>query len=217
LLKFLGAILGIFIGAFIGALIEGVGSWAKMVTAGVFGGLALVTLLIMGIWKGCMMLWPGRDKWYATCSYPILTIENDPQRALDKDRRKQWRSSEPQESGAWFKVDMAKPRYIAQINLEADDNDVERPNRWQIRFYRKNPDDIKEDKIGRGSIFVESNDIPNPIRYFRVSISEAAEDMLESSNYAKQYGTKVFWTISCIQLKEYRFNILGRLFWTHEL
>jgi hypothetical protein len=216
-MKFLIFIFSIFAGACIGALIEGMGGWAKVVTASVFGGLALVTLLVIGIWKGCMILWPERGEWYATSSYPIVSIENDPQRALDKDRRKQWRSSGPQKLGAWFKVDMAKPRYIAQINLEVDDNCVEKPKKWQVRFYREDPDDIKGDKIGQGSIFIQGSEIPNPIRYFRVHISEPAEDMLGSSNYARRYGTEVFWTISLIELKEYRFNIRGRQFWTHEL
>lgn len=57
-----------------------------MITASVFGGLALLTLLIMGIYKGCMILWPGRGDWYAASSYLYELPPNDPQRAIDKIR-----------------------------------------------------------------------------------------------------------------------------------
>jgi hypothetical protein len=177
------------------------------------GGFLIVAAFILWISK---KKWPGRSDWYATSSYPILITENDPQRAIEKDRRKQWRSAKPQELDAWFEVDMARERTIESISFETDDSSVEKPGEWRIMFYGKGRR-ILGHKDGKGFIFVEGNDIPNPIQYFRVQIKEIAEDMPEGTNYAKRYGTKVFLAISLIRVREYRFNIFGRRFLTHEV
>lgn len=115
-------------------------------------GLCFLACFLFWISK---KLWSGRDDWCATSSYPILTMGNDPQRAIVKDRRKQWHSPEPQKLGAWFEVDMAKPRYVAKISFETDDGFVEKPEEWQRRFYREGHNDIVGHKIGKGLIFVK--------------------------------------------------------------
>lgn len=180
-----------------------------------FGLAGLCFFICFLLWIS-KKLWPGRDNWYATSSYPILTIENDPQRAIEKDRRKQWRSSKPQEVNAWFQINMAKERIIKSIDFEVDDSWIEKPKKWRMMFYGKGRRTLGH-KDGEGFIYIEDGDIPNPIQYFRVQIKEAAEDMPEDNNYAKQYGTKVFLTISLIRIREYRFNIFSRWFWVYEV
>lgn len=213
----LKAIFGVLVGAFIGALIGGMEGWARMIAASVFGGLALLTLLIMGIYKGCMILWPGRGDWYAASSYLYELPPNDPQRAIDKNRREQWHSSDPQEEDAWFEVDMGKPRMIASIEFLADDSDVEKPAKWRMMFYGKGRRTLSH-KDGDGFIYVEGNDIPNNTQYFRAQIKETAQDMPAGSNYAKRnLTTKVYWTISFIRIQEHRFSICGKRFCIHEV
>ena len=54
------AIFGVLADALIGALIQGMEGWARTATASMLGGLASPTLLIMRMYKGCMILWPRR-------------------------------------------------------------------------------------------------------------------------------------------------------------
>ena len=214
----LTAILSVLIGAFIGALIEGLQGWPKVFAAILFGSLALLVLLIMGIYKGSMMLWPERDDWFATSSYPEELPPDNPQRALSKNRSERWRSSDPQGENVWFEVDMGKPRSIASIKFITDD-DIETPKKWRMMFYRDDDNGQKRTlghKDGEHTIFVKGRDIPNPVQEFRVEIKEVAEDMNMTTNYAKQYGAKPYWSISLIKLREYRININKR-FWEHEV
>ena len=175
----------------------------------------------MGLIKLSEKIWPSRGDWYATSSYPYELPPNNPQRAIDRNRREHWRSSDPQEEGAWFEVDMGKPRTIANIKFFADDHNIEKPKKWRMFFYREDNNKLKHTlghKDGEYDIIVTSRDIPNPIQWFRVVIQEVAEEMLANSNYAKRnLTTKVYWTISFIRLKEYKFNICRKRFWEHEL
>lgn len=220
-MKYLQAITGVLVGAFIGALIEGMEGWTKMITAIIFGGLALICLILMGLIKLSKILWPGRDNWYALSSYPYEFPPGDPQRAINKNRSEQWRSCDPQEENAWFEVDMIKKRMISRIEFIPDDSDIEKPEKWRMMFYGE--DDNKQRQTlshndGEYNISVQSRDIPNRIRWFRVEIKEVAEDMPVNSNYSKRNcTTKVHWTISLVKLWEYRFSIFGRKFCEHEL
>ena len=91
-----------------------------------------------------------------------------------------------------------------------------------MQFFRKDDNglirNLGHHKDGEGDIFVGGEDIPNPIQKFRVLIKEVAEDLRTDSNYAKRnLTTKVYWTISLIKVKEYKFNMFGKRLWRHEL
>ncbi len=184
------------------------------------GGLLLILLLISEpIRKGFNKIWGGRsNEWWATSSYEngSIKMEADPQRALSKNKRERWRSPRPQESEARFEVDMAKERMIASIDIEPDDDWIEKPTKWRMMFYGSGHKTLCH-KDGKGFISVKSNDIPNRIQYFQIQIKESAEDMRGDSNYAKRYGVKVYWTISLIKLREYKLKIFGKRFWTHAI
>lgn len=219
-MRVLQVLFGIFVGACIGASIEVMQGWYKAMVAGIFGGLALITLVLMGLLKLSEILWPKRDNWYATSSYPHEFPPDNPQIAINKNRSEQWRSCDPQEEYAWFEVDMNKPRTIASIEFLADDHDIEKPKKWRMTFFGVDNNGLKQTlghKDGEYNIFVRGRDIPNPIQWFKVEIKEIAEDMEANTNYAKQHGTKVHWTIALIRLKEYRFNMFGKRFCEHEL
>lgn len=181
------------------------------------GFFALVSLIT---WQS-KKIWCGRENWYANSSYPHELPPNNPQRAIGKNRNEQWRSADAQEANAWFEVDMGKPRIIANIKFLADDSDIEKPKKWRMMFYGKNKNGLRQTlchQDGENDIFVKGEDIPNPIQVFRTEIKEVAENMPASSNYAKRYlTTKVYWTISLIKVREYRFSICGKRFWKHEL
>ncbi len=184
-----------------------------------FSLFGVAVFLSLVLWQS-KKIWSGRNNWYATQSYPNIKPENDPQRAINKNRHDYWRSYQPQEENASFEVDMCKPRTIASIKFLTDDSDMEKPKKWRMMFYKEDQNGLKHalcHKDGEYEIFVKGSDISNPIQWFEIKIREVAEDMKEDTNYAKQHGTKVFWTISLIRLTEYRFNILGKRFCKHEL
>lgn len=214
-MKFMKAFLVVCVGAFLGALIEGLEGAPKMITASVFGGLAAVLGSIIGIQWLCNKIWPGRDKWVASSSYPSLAVENDPQRAID--RGKEWRSSSPQKPQQWFRIDLAKERMVASINFEPDEDWIENPKKWRMMFHGENRNISVGNPIdGEGFIFVGNNYIPRRIQYITVYIKEPMDDMPEDTNYAVRYGKQVLWTIS-LRIKEFRFSIFGKRFWKHEL
>lgn len=190
---------------------------ANMFLAIFFSILTALLFVIWGILKLRVVLWPGRDSWYASSSYEEVTPENNPQKAIDKDRRKQWRSSLPQKQGELFQVDMGKCRMIAGIEFTPDDSWIEKPDKWRMFFYGEQHR-ILGHKDGKGLIVVEGKDIPKYIQSFAVEIQEPALDMPYDSNYAKRNnGVKVYWTISYIKVFEYRFNIFGKRFCEREL
>ena len=208
-------LLSILIGVFFGAMIEGSEGWSKMITTTVFGSLAvIVALIIAGLWIS-KKVWEGRDNWYMTTSYVGSLPENDPQLMIDKDRRKQWRSPEPQMLDAWIELDMYKPRMIRSIEIITDDSGVEKPAEWRMMFYGRGGRTLSH-KDGLGFIYVE-DDIPQNVQRIRVEVKGVAEDMAEDTNYAKQRGMKVYWSVSLIKIREYRFKALGKRFWEHEV
>lgn len=163
------------------------------------------------------LVWPGRATWYATSSYEEVTHENEPQKAIDKDRRTQWRGSLPQKQGDWFEIDMSKLRLIAGIEFVPDAGWVEKPEKWRMMFYGRRHE-ILTHKDGSGSIVVEGDDIPQYIRSFMVQIQQPAADMPAESNYSKRYdSTQVYWSISYVRVLEYRFALFGKRFCKHDL
>ena len=220
-MKYLQVIAGILVGAFFGALIEGMEGRTKMITVIIFGGLATICFILMGLIRLSKKLWPNREKWLANSSYPSELLLNNPQIALNKNRGEQWRSTDAQEVDEWFEVDMGKERMISRIEFIPDYSDIEKPKKWRMMSYGE--DDNKQKQTlshndGEYNISIQSRNIPNRIRWFRVEIKEVAEDMPVNSNYFKRNcTTKVHWTISLVKIWEYRFSIFGRRFCEHEL
>ena len=178
----------------------------------ILGGVVLMVFLTMLLSR---KIWSGRDKWYATSSYPSSGAENNPQNAIDKG--KEWRSSSPQQSGQWFRVDLGKPKMLASIDFEPDQYWVEKPKKWSMMFNDKNRNvSLGKPVSGESFISVAGHDIPKLVQYITVYIEEPMNDMEEGSNYAKRYGKHVFWTIS-LRIKEYRFCIGNKKFGIHEL
>lgn len=220
-MKYLQAITSVLVGALIGAIIEGMGGRSKMIAIIVFGSLSLLFGSILFVSWLVKRLWPNRDNWYALSSYPHEFPPNNPQRAINKNRNEQWRSADKQEVDEWFEVDMGKERMLSRIEFIPDDSDIEKPKKWRMLFYGEDNNKQRQTlghNDGQCNISVQSRDIPNRIRWFRVEIKEVAEDMPVNSNYFKRNcTTKVHWTISLVKIWEYRFSIFGRRFCEHEL
>lgn len=214
---------GVCLGALLGAIIEGMRGQPKMITIIVFGSLTLLFGSILGINWLSKKFWPNREKWWATSSYDswAITQQENPQNALSDNRGQIWRSPLTQAVGNWFEIDMRKERMINRIQFTSDNSDIEKPKKWRMMFYGEDANKQKQTlghKDGQYNISVQSKDIPNRIRWFRVEIKEVAEDMSVNSNYSKRNDTtKVYWTISLVNLWEYRFSIFGRRFCEHEL
>lgn len=214
-------ILGIasfFLGAALGFWAEVLMASTSLFLAILFTILAVVMFGVLGFLHLSEKVWPTRKGWWATSSYDdwVVSPQENPQNALSDNRGQIWRSPLPQELDAWFEIDMSKERMIASIEFLADNSGIEKPARWRMMFYGKGHRTLGH-RDGEGFISVTDSQIPAYIQYSQVQIKEIADDMREDSNYAKRHGTKVFWTISFIRMKEYRFHIFGKRFWVHEL
>lgn len=178
--------------------------------------IGFILLLIPITDKLRKKLWSNK-KWKAMTSYHISGLENNPQNAITHDFGG-WRSSSPQERLNWFSVDFGKKRLISSIELETDQYLLEKPDRWTMTLYGENPNYGLEDKHGECFIYHSRGRKAVPIQSFKVWIDEPAQEMSPESNYAKVYKTtKIHWTVSSLEIKEYRFRFLGKGFWEHEI
>lgn len=212
------AVPSFFLGVALGFLGVAMSANTALIFAGIFGFLAFIGFCTYGFMALVKRIWPGRERWFASSSYEMKSLNSDPQNAINKDKRKVWRSSSPQKSNHWFMVDLGKERMISRIELEPEQGWNEKPKKWYAQFFGTNPNvTISRPINGEGFIVIEEQDLPERLKTFTIYITEAAEDKPEGSNYVDRYGAKVFWSISYVRITEYLFSIRGRRFWRHEL
>ncbi len=189
---------------------------ANLFLAIFFTVLAASLFVIYAVIKLTRRIWTGRDKWRVTSSYPSIAYENNPDNI--KDKRREWRSSNPQAVEQWFRIDLGKEKMIASIEFDTDKDWIEKPDKWLMEFHTANQNvTVGRPVTGRGFIQVASKDLPEHFRYLTVYITEEAKDMPEGSNYTKRYGKKVYWTISNVKIRQYIFNFGVRKWLTYEL